>query len=75
MDRVLSTLKQFGQFWYDFVVGDDWKIAAAVVAALAVGAAIVAGAATDATWPAPAAGAVVLLAFTVGVVADLRGRG
>jgi hypothetical protein len=24
----------FGRFWYDFIVGDDWRIAAAVVAAL-----------------------------------------
>lgn len=27
-------LKAFGAFWYDFVVGDDWKIAAGVVVAL-----------------------------------------
>ena len=24
----------FFQFWYDFIVGDDWTVAAAVVAAL-----------------------------------------
>ena len=24
----------FGRFWYDFIIGDDWTIAAAVVAAL-----------------------------------------
>ena len=29
-------LKNFGLFWYDFVIGDDWTIAAAVVVALAV---------------------------------------
>jgi hypothetical protein len=29
-------LKAFGQFWYDFVIGDDWKIAVAVVLALVV---------------------------------------
>ena len=28
-------LKAFGQFWYDFIIGDDWKIAAGVVLALA----------------------------------------
>jgi hypothetical protein len=28
-------VKGFGQFWYDFIIGDDWKIAAAVVLALA----------------------------------------
>jgi hypothetical protein len=32
----MTFLKRFGLFWYDFVVGDDWTIAAAVVAALAV---------------------------------------
>ncbi len=26
----------FGQFWYDFVVGDDWTVAAGVIVALAV---------------------------------------
>ena len=29
-------LKSLGQFWYDFIIGDDWKIAVAVVLALAV---------------------------------------
>lgn len=27
-------LRRFAHFWYDFVVGDDWTIAAAVVVAL-----------------------------------------
>ena len=26
----------FGRFWYEFIVGDDWTIAAAIVAALLV---------------------------------------
>jgi len=30
----LKFLKAFGAFWYDFIIGDDWKIAAAVVLAL-----------------------------------------
>jgi len=29
-------VKNFGLFWYDFVIGDDWTVAAAIVAALAV---------------------------------------
>jgi hypothetical protein len=29
-------LKAFGAFWWDFIVGDDWVLAAGVVAALAV---------------------------------------
>ncbi len=31
----MNLLKSFGKFWYDFIIGDDWKIAAAVVVALA----------------------------------------
>lgn len=27
-------LRAFGAFWYDFVVGDDWRLAVAVVLAL-----------------------------------------
>ena len=32
----MKFLKAFGQFWYDFIIGDDWKIAVAVVLALAL---------------------------------------
>ena len=32
----MKFLKSFGQFWYDFIIGDDWTIAAAVVVALVV---------------------------------------
>jgi hypothetical protein len=28
-------LAQFGKFWYDFIIGDDWRLAAVVAAALA----------------------------------------
>lgn len=30
----MKFLKSFGRFWYDFIIGDDWKIAVAVVTAL-----------------------------------------
>ena len=33
---MIARLRAFGAFWYDFVIGDDWRVAAAVVAALAV---------------------------------------
>jgi len=32
----MSALRSFGRFWYDFVVGDDWKLAVGAVAAIAV---------------------------------------
>jgi len=33
---ITGRLRQFGAFWYDFVVGDDWRVAVAVVLALAL---------------------------------------
>jgi hypothetical protein len=33
----MTLLRGVGRFVYDFVIGDDWKIAAAVVCALLVG--------------------------------------
>ena len=32
----MNRLRAFGRFWYDFIVGDDWRIAVGVAAALAV---------------------------------------
>jgi hypothetical protein len=39
---VIRFLKAFGRFWWDFVVGDDWRIAVGVVVVLAGGAVLVA---------------------------------
>ena len=36
----MSRLVAFARFWYDFVVGDDWRVAVGVVATLAVTAAL-----------------------------------
>ncbi len=32
----MKQVKAFGAFWYDFVIGDDWRVALGVVVALAV---------------------------------------
>ena len=32
----------FGRFWWDFIIGDDWKIAAGVAAVLSAAALLVA---------------------------------
>jgi len=53
----------FLRFWYDFIVGDDWTIAAGVVIALAVTALLVQRA-LDAWWLMPVA-VVVLLAASL----------
>jgi hypothetical protein len=32
----MKFVKTFGQFWYDFIVGDDWKLAIGAVLAITV---------------------------------------
>jgi hypothetical protein len=44
----VSRLRAFGRFWWDFVVGDDWRSAAGVV--IAVGATAALAAAGVAAW-------------------------
>jgi hypothetical protein len=52
-------LRALGRFGWDFVVGDDWRIAVGVVAALALAAGVTALGA-EAWWLVPPAVAVVL---------------
>jgi hypothetical protein len=64
-------LKGFVRFWYDFIVGDDWKIAVAVVSALAVVLiALLAGLGGTAT--AVLGGVLLVGFFVIGVVVDVR---
>jgi hypothetical protein len=52
-------MRRFGRFWWDFVVGDDWRTAVGI--ALAIGAtAVLVAAGIDAWWVMPPAVAVVL---------------
>jgi hypothetical protein len=50
----MRRLKAFGLFWYDFVVGDDWRIAVGIVAALGL-TAILVGLSINAWWLLPVA--------------------
>lgn len=52
---MIRALKSFGAFWYDFVIGDDWHVAAIVVTALALTALLVHSAAVNAWWLLPVA--------------------
>jgi len=52
----VKRLRAFGQFWWDFIVGDDWVSAAGVVAGLALTAAL------SAWWMLPLVVAIVLAA-------------
>ncbi|MES1247698.1 MAG: hypothetical protein ABUS54_08500 [Actinomycetota bacterium] len=50
---------RFLRFWWDFVVGDDWRAALGIAVAIGAAAAIVA-AGIDAWWLIPVAVALVL---------------
>ena len=69
-------VKGFGRFWWDFIVGDDWRIAAGVVVVLAAGALLVA----DTSVPDGVVAALVavgIVAVAIGSIAAsaLRARG
>jgi len=55
----MSHVAAFGRFWWDFIVGDDWRAAAGVLAAIGITAAL-AAAGLAAWWFLPPATAVVL---------------
>ena len=52
---MIKMLRSFGAFWYDFVVGDDWRASVVVVAALAATALLVHAAGVNAWWLVPVA--------------------
>ena len=36
MTVIVGWLRGFGRFWYGFIIGDDWRVAATVAVALVV---------------------------------------
>lgn len=44
----MTFVRAIGRFWWDFIVGDDWRIAVGVLLVLAAGACLVALDAPDA---------------------------
>ncbi|WP_297645046.1 hypothetical protein [Pseudonocardia sp.] len=56
---MMRHVRAFVAFWYDFIVGDDWRVAVAVVAALAVTFGV-AAAGIPAWWVLPVTVAVLL---------------
>ncbi|MGI8457319.1 MAG: hypothetical protein ACR2LI_04295 [Propionibacteriaceae bacterium] len=57
--RLGSWLRGFAAFWWDFVVGDDWRVAVGVVIALAA-TAVLAATRLPAWWCTPTVVLVVL---------------
>jgi hypothetical protein len=60
-------LRGFGRFWFDFIVGDDWRIALGVVLVLGLGALLVAidVVGTNVLMPLLAAAIVALVAASI----------
>ena len=59
----MSRLRAFGRFWWDFVVGDDWRVAAGVLVAL-VATKLLTSSGVNAWWLLPVA-VVLLLAASL----------
>jgi hypothetical protein len=66
----MSRLESFARFLYDFVIGDDWRIALGVVVGIGV-TAIIGGTSLAAWWILPLAVAL-LLALSVWTAARKR---
>jgi galactokinase len=64
----------FLRFWYDFIVGDDWKIAVAVVIAVGAGAVGAVAGLSDSAAFAPLVALAIVAAFVVALLVDIRGK-
>jgi hypothetical protein len=66
---VISRIRAFGAFWYDFVVGDDWVVAAGVVLTLTLTAVLSHHSTAALWWLVPAA---VLLLLPLSLIRAVR---
>jgi len=62
---IVKWIRSFALFWYDFVVGDDWRLAIGVVVGLGLTALLAHGTSVAAWWVAPIVVIVVLVASTL----------
>lgn len=68
----MKALAAFGRFWYDFVVGDDWKIAVSVVLSLAVLAVLLRADVLGEHGLAVLGAVLLMAAFTASLLIDVR---
>ena len=61
----MNFIKRFLAFWYDFVVGDDWVVAAGVVVLLAATGALVQANLNTSAWLAMPVGVALVLAISL----------
>lgn len=71
----MKFLTALSRFWYDFIIGDDWKIAVAVVLALCITGGVMAAVHSSggslSAWTV-LGGCLVLALFLVGLLIDAR---
>jgi hypothetical protein len=60
----MTFLRNFAAFWYDFVIGDDWMVAAGVVVLLVATALLARAELTTAEWALLPIGAMLVLAYS-----------
>lgn len=68
----MGFIRGFGQFWYDFLIGDDWKIAFAVVTTLVIGAFVLLNFTPPEQVFTPLLGAGLMAAFVIALKIDIR---
>lgn len=67
----MRSLVGFGRFWYEFIVGDDWRIAAGVTVVLAIGAGVEA-AGLGGQWLPPALALGMAIVFAAPLIGGNR---
>lgn len=71
----MKLIVAFGRFWYDFLVGDDWKIACSVVLTLGVLVVFVRADVLGDRGLTVLGGALLMAAFTTSLLIDVRRSG
>jgi hypothetical protein len=70
---ILRALGGFVRFWFDFVVGDDWRIAAGIAVVLAAGALLVHGSVIRTDAIAVGLPVIVVALVAASILRDARG--
>ena len=65
-------IRAFFRFWRDFIIGDDWRIAAGVTAILAVGAVLVASEAGSEDVLVPLVGVGIVVVAGLSIISGRR---
>jgi hypothetical protein len=71
MERIGRFVRGFGRFWYDFVVGDDPKVAVAVASVLLLGGLLVGAAGMTGSVLVVVLAGLLVAAFSVAMLVDV----